>query len=175
MAIEIIPKKEAKAPWWEDIAFYLVIILLIGGVLGYFGMGFYQNRLQEKMDQLEASLVEKKTGEMRTLEKRVLEDKRKIDNFASLLEEHKKGSGFFEFLKGVCHPRVFYSGVNLDVETGTVNLGGTAESFQALGQQISILKRQGLISNVYLSGLSLGKQGTIGFSLSFSISPQMFK
>lgn len=176
MAIEIIPKpKEVKPYIAKNILFYLVMGLLVIEISGYFVLDFYQDKSEKEIHQLGVALSEARTEEIKDLERKVLEDKERIDDFASLLDSHKRGSKFFSFLESLCHPRVFFSGINLDVEGDKVSLSGKAESFQVLGQQISILKEQRIINNVYLSELSLGKAGEVNFSLSFSINPQMFK
>lgn len=176
MAIEIIPKPKEGRPYIaKSILFYLVMGLLVIEISGYFVLDFYQDKSEKEIHQLGVALSEARTEEIKDLERKVLEDKERIDDFASLLDFHKRGSKFFSFLESLCHPRVFFSGINLDVKGDKVSLSGKAESFQVLGQQISILKEQRIINNVYLSGLSLGKAGEVNFSLSFSINPQMFK
>lgn len=175
MAIEIIPKKETERTLLKNILFYLAIALLVVEILGFSLLVFYQKKLEEEKGQLDTALEEKQTAEIKALERKVLKSKEKIDDFASLFNSHKKSSQFFKFLGDVTHPKVFFSGITFNVGEGKADLSGKTESFPTLGQQISILRQQKLISNINLSGISLGEEGEVDFSLNFSISPQMLK
>jgi len=152
-----------------------VIVALIIAALAYFGLYFYQNMLEKRGLEIDVLLEEQRTDQMEEIERVVTEKGEKINSFTGLLNAHKKNSEFFKFFQGVCHPKVFFSSISLNAEEGKVDLSGTTESFRTLGQQISILRKENIINNVHLSGLSLGKTGDIGFSLSFSVYPGIFK
>jgi len=143
--------------------------------LSYFALGRFNKSSQKELEELRAAISEKRTPRTKELEEEVLSSKKKIDIFSTLLDSHKKSSGFFKFLKETCHKKISFSKVDLDIEEAKVELSGKAESFRVLGEQVLILKKENLIQNLSLSKVSLGREGGIEFDLVLFLNPKVFK
>lgn len=177
MAIEPLSKsskasfggEEQGIIWW-------VLGLAAFCLLAYLGLYFYQNTIEKKILEAELKLDSHYNEDFNMKKQAVLAAKRKIDDFSYVFGEHRNPSQFFDYFHNLCHPRVSFSSLGLNVKNGTADLAGSAESFLVLAQQLYVLGNQeDNINNVYLTGLSLGKAGEVGFGLSLTFSPRLFK
>ena len=174
MPIQIIPKEAAKLPLWQNILFYVSIAILLAVILSY---GIFtqltknsDTLLKEKEKLFEAN----KTPEILTLEKNIKNYRDKIDTFSVLIPNHKLGSQFFSFLERITHPNVFYQGIDLDIKNNKVTLLGQTESFRTLGQQMSVLGNEEMVTDAQLSNININKEGRIEFSVVISLNLRVF-
>lgn len=172
MAIEIIPKPKVKKAPLINVLLYLCLILLIVFVISYFILDNYQKKLDKELSDLEKAL--ERTPEEQNLEEELLGYQKKIRNFGALLNYHQAPRSLFNFLEKITHPKVWFSKFSLDLETSTVNISGQTDSFETLGQQIIILRKEELIEGLNLAGISISREGEIGFDLQLTFDPQIF-
>lgn len=173
--IEIIPRPAKKLPLWQNLLFYFSIILLLITILSYFILGHFLKKSEKALQDLELTLARGKTTEELSLEKEVLSWQKKIEDFSKLIREHTLASNFFLFLEKNCHPKAFFSKVNLKPGANQAVLSGQAENFSVLAQQISILKSKKEIKDLNLSSIIIGKEGKVDFILNLLLEPQLFK
>lgn len=173
--IEIIPKPAQKLPLWLNILFYFSIAFLLGMVSTYFILDHSLKSSKNSLKILEETLTQEKTGEEVVLEKEVFGYQKKIQDFSKLLSQHQFCSKLFEFIEGICHPKIWFSQINLNPAQSEVNLLGEAEDFTTIGQQLLILKSEPLVKNVSLSQIAIGKKGRVNFGLNLSLDPTIFK
>jgi len=174
MVIEIIPKKEAKVPSWQNFLLYFAIVLLFCSILGYFALDYFVKKSEQKLQQTEGAIAEAKSPERKTLEDELKSLSAKIEDFTPLLLNHQKSSNFFSFLEKNTHPRVFFTELKLDTNSNQVELLGETDDFQTLGQQLFIFQKTEFIQNLKLSKIEIGKEGKIEFSFDFSLNPKLF-
>lgn len=174
MAIEIIPKKAPRVPFWHNLLFYLSLILILGVISGYFVLNYFLKIAEEEIENLDKILTEEKTEEEIALEKKVFGYQEKIKNFSQLINARKLSLNFFDFLEKNCHPQVWLTQVSLTSDKSQAQIAGKAESFVALGQQLQIFKNEPLIKKIVLSNVFIGGEGKIEFSFDISLGPRMF-
>jgi hypothetical protein len=173
--VGIIPKPVKKIPQWQNILFYVAAALLIAAVLAYFIVAHLERKASATYQDLEERISQVGTLEEKELEKEVFTDKKRISDFAVLLQKHQKPSSFFEFLEETCHPRVWFSELKLSPAISQAVLSGQAPNFQILGQQLLIFQSQDLIQKVELADVSIGEGGETRFIFSLFLEPPMFK
>ena len=172
--IEIIPRPAKKLPLWQNLLFYFSIILLLITILSYFILGHFLKKSEKALQDLELTLARGKTIAELSLEKEVLSWQKKIEDFSKLIREHTLASNFFLFLEKNCHPKTFFSKVNLKPGANEAVLSGQAENFSVLAQQISILKSKKEIKDLNLSSIIIGKEGKVDFTLNLLLDPTLF-
>lgn len=172
--IEIIPKPAQKLPLWQNILFYFSLSLVLAVFLSYFILGNYIKNAALTLKDLEGTISKEKTSAERTLEKEVFGYQKKITDFSQLIGTHLFTSNTFTFLEKVSHPQVWFVQFNLDSEKKRAVLTGQADNFQALGQQLLILKEKPEIQNFDLSNISIGRKGKVDFVLELSFNPAIF-
>lgn len=172
--IEIIPRPTQKLPTWQNILFYLSMILLVAAISLYFVFDHLQKKSATTIQDLQDMISQEKTSEEVSLEKEVSGYQKKIQDFSQLLSKHLYSSNFFDFIEENCHPKVWFSQINLNPGQAEVNLLGEAESFTVIGQQIMILQSSPLVKNVALPQMAIGKKGRVDFSLNITLNQAVF-
>jgi hypothetical protein len=175
MAIEFVPKPTAKIPLWLNFLFYFSILLLIGTVAANFALDYYQKKSEKDFKNYVELIEMAWTPEQKSLERELIGYEKKINDFSTLIELHKFNSNLFPLLEKNTHPQVLFSTVEFNSTENTVALSCQTESFQTLGEQILILKKEKLIKNINLANVLIGKEGKIIFNLNLSLDPQLFK
>ncbi len=175
--VEIIPKLAPERPLWQEILFYLGIVLLVAAIGAYFGLGYLQKEGTDKIQSLEEQISAVRTAEVTALKKDLSAKEEKINNFSNLLDNHRITTALFPFLGQICHPQVQFLSLEFNASSQgyTVGIPAKAESFRALYQQLLILKDQDLVTKMEVAGIALGKEGGIDFKLDLSLSPKIFK
>jgi Tfp pilus assembly protein PilN len=174
MVIEIIPKKEDQVPSWQNYLFYFTIFLLFLAITGYFVLGYFVKKSEQKLQQTEEAVTRTKSPERIVQEEELKSLRAKIEDFTPLLLNHQKSSNFFDFLEKNTHPKVFFTKLNLDTEGNHVELSGQTDDFQILGQQLLIFQKTEFVQNLKLSKVEISKEGKIEFSFDFSLNPKLF-
>ena len=173
--VEFIPKSPEKSPYWQNILFYLSLIVFLAVLAGYFVLGNFVDKALNNLSELEEALIGQKTAEELILEKRVLGYQKKINAFSELTNGYIFNSNFFNFLESASHPQVQFSRLDLDSVKKTATLSGTIKNFTDLDHQVSIFKSFSEVKNFNLTGISISKEGMVNFIIDFSVSPQLFK
>ncbi len=173
--VEIIPKPKEKKFSWQNIFFYLSLVLLLITVLTYFILNNSLKKAETNLKNLEETLAKGKTAEEIDLEKSVLVYQRKIEDFSRLINQHILSSKFFEFIEKNSHPQVWFSKLDLNPISGEVKISGKAESFAVLDQQLQIFSKNPSVKNLNLVNLGIGKEGGADFSLNLTLDPNLFK
>ena len=171
----IIPRQQAKTPTWIKSFLIISLIVLTGVILGFFALNWAQGSMRQKIKQTQNQVLALATPQNKTLEKTVQVAQRQISSFSGLLKNHPRPSAFFDLVKANIHPDVVLTEFSLDANKNTAVLKGRAKNFQAVGEQILVLKKQSKIQTVTLSALSLDKDQKINFTLDLTFDPQLLK
>lgn len=172
--VEIIPKPTEKEPVWQNILLAFSILVLIGTIIGYFLLNSFIKTNQEIIKEKEIAEKQLRSPKEQEIEREVLQYKKKIDDFAPLLGQHKISSEFFKFLEKITHPQVWISGLQLDVKGAEVQISGEAEKI-ALGQQLLIFQENEQILEANLSSVQMKEGEKINFTILLSLDPEIFK
>lgn len=175
MAIQIIPKPITKFPIFLNILFYLSLILLVATISSYFVLNNFQKKAEENLSALETELTRSKTPEEIALEEEVFGYQRKIKDFSYLISNHITNSNLLKLIENSSHPKVWFSEVTISSQDKKAKLSGLTDSFQILGQQFFIFKKESLIKEVDLSDISFGKEGKIEFTFNLLLDPKIFQ
>jgi hypothetical protein len=120
-------------------------------------------------------LTEGKSQEEQSLERRVVGYQRKVKDLTQLLDQHKYLTPFFDILAKATHPKVYFSDLRLNTQSGIVELLGKTENFETLSQQHSIFQKTSLFDEVKLSRAVLSKEGKLEFAVSLVLNPGIFE
>ena len=173
--VELIPKKIPKLPNWLNILFYVSLLFLVLSITSYFVLNHFLEKSHANVAELNQVLETLESSENLSLREEVLGHQKRIKDFSYLMSGHLKSSNVFTFLEQACHPRVRFDKFDLDSRKATLKVSGTTQSFETLGQQLIILRKEALVENVTLSRLSMGRGGGVSFDLSISLKPQALK
>ena len=171
----IIPKPIKRTPKWHAIALCAALGLIVLLVLGYALLFYFEGKAQSTLNDLEEKIAQVGTKEEKKIETQLLLQRKTINDFAKLFQDHKKASAFFEFIENNCHPKVWFTELTLSPEDAQANLSGQTVNFQTLGQQILIFQEHDSVESVQLNSLTINDEGETEFTLSLPLNSQMFK
>lgn len=174
MAIEIESGFSIKKNILPIIVLAVALIIALFLASSYVFMLFSSNEISAEIEEKNKSLVE--TPSETALKKEVSDYEGKINTFKTLINGRKKVLNVFSFLEEVCHPDVWFKNFNYDSSGGKVVINATAKDFIVMAQQLLILKQhQDVLTKITLSGMNIGENEEIGFSLDLVFAPQIFK
>ena len=175
MAIEIIPKPARKAPPLQNILFYFAIGLLLLSIGAYFVLDYFVKKSELTLQDLEETLAREKTEEEIILEKEVFGYQKKVEDFSTIIGQHTYASRFFSFFESLCHPKVWFSKINLDITNHKLIVSGKTDTFLILDQQLLIFQQEELIKETILTQLSIGNEGLVNFTFDLTFNPIIVK
>lgn len=164
-----------KPSIWRSILLYLSLFLLLGTISVFVILDNFQKTNTLTLQDLEEHLNRLKTGEELELEAKLLGSEKKIKDFSFIFAKHRRASKFFPVIENLCHPRVQFSDLNLNLDSSEASVSGQTESFEILGQQLIIFREAKELKNVELGEATIGEGGKIDFSFTFSLNPEIFK
>ncbi len=173
--VEIIPKQIERAPSWQKALLYVSMILLAVVILACSISAYSYKKSLATLSLLEETIASEKTTEKVLLEKDVVGWEKKINDFSVLGDNHYFVSKFFTLIEENCHPRVWFSKLNLDALSNSFSVSGYTDNFASLGQQLIIFKNNPIFKNVTLNQVSINKNGQVEFGLNIILDPKVFK
>jgi len=127
---------------------------------------------------MEISNIEKalqKSPSEKNLEDGIFSYQGKIEDINLLLGSHKPVANLLNNLEKNTHPNVWLSRFKLNMADKTLNLLGSTDNFEILGQQTLIFGKQEFIKNANLSDVSIGRDGKIKFELQLILDSKIFQ
>ena len=169
MAIEIIPKKQQtlnsfkEKIYYFSVGFFIIVILLI------FAFIFFKCRFSKGIIDIENFIEEQKTEEILTLEKRLQGYNTKVANVPSVINNRKSLIFFLDHLEKLTHPLVYFTNIELDVDSGIISGSGFAKNMVAFDQQLNIFKKSNAVFASDDSKFTIQEDKTVEFSVTVTI------
>lgn len=175
MAIDLYDKKE-ETPTWKKILliFSILTFLTIGGILIYYQFIRIPRNL-DQIDTIKKELNAQGTAEQLSQKGLVLAAESKIDEFKEIYYESPVFEKFFEEFEGSIYPRVSFSQMDLNIETGELVLSASTDSLQSIMQQMTMLDEEDNIQSYTISGISISAEGgEVLFNLVLKLNKNIF-
>ncbi len=152
---------------------YLSLAVALVAAGGVFAYSYYLTSVQAGKDaalaQATASLDQATIQGFLTLHDR-------LGSAKTLLANHVELSGLFDLLESVTPGSVRFSSVNVtldDTGAATLQAAGTAKNFNALAAASNYFGTDARLKNAIFSNITIGSGGTVSFSLSATLAPQL--
>jgi len=168
---------------WRVKIIYSLIYLALACLLAagiYQGMVFWKKSEEKKVQEFNQKFITLEKG-IKEIEasgqvEKALSLKRKLDLSSNLLDEHIYWSNFFEFLENYTTQDVYFFDFSGD-DKGDYSLNGRARDFNALAEQVKIMRLSEDVKEVFTQGgafFNSDPEG-INFDLSLIINREIFK
>jgi hypothetical protein len=174
MAIDIVPKPAEKKSIRGELLFYGSIILVIAAAAAYFVISNSLKNKEKTIESLGQELERLDSLPEAALEEKILAQQEKISDFANLVNGYRHTSNIFNFIENIIHPKILFTNFSVDSVRNIVQVTGSADNFQSLGQQLIIFKRADLVKEVTLSNIAIGNKERILFAFNLLIDPRVF-
>jgi len=167
------PKKQAGS-FLENSVFYLSLLLLALMIGAFFYSRYLVDQSNAELAELSLQASKAKTEEQKKLESRVLMTQQKLSDFSKKLEKRRSSAVFFSNLEALVLPEIYFSSLDLDLQKMTADVFGRADTLQALGQQISMLRSAtNLLERVDLIKVTIAEGGGVDFQARIGLGPEM--
>jgi len=175
MAFNLLHNLSDKDSKWTNVIFYIVCVLLLAAIACYGIFAFKEYSQKKDIEQLDIKLAEYGTAEQKMSEKTFLSYKKKIDDFATVVNNHRISSIVFSFIESKTLSSVWFSNMSVSKANNSINLSGEAESMQALSNQVNVFEQSDdYVKNIVLLSSQMSGAGTTRFTLSVALNPGMF-
>lgn len=161
--------------WKMVVLLYFVLALLTASVFSYGAFFLKAYVLRQKINGIDKEIAAYGTQKQKEQESRVLDYKKKIDDFAAIFGERKVASNIFGFLEEKTLPSVWFFGFDFSQASSEARLLGEAENMEALSRQTRLFEEnKDLVKSVNVVNAQTISGGKIRFVLSLSFEPKIF-
>ncbi len=170
-----LPSPLKSRSFWINVVFYFFLALLLVSILLY---AFFVLRVylqKKKISEIDDKIATYGTKEQKANEKQVLDYKKKIDDFAIIINNHRISSNIFGFVEDKTLPSVWFSNFDMSESSNEIRLTGEAESMETLSRQVKTFEE----SKDYVKSISVLSSQTesdkkIRFILNLILDPKIF-
>ncbi|KPJ55211.1 hypothetical protein AMJ47_01735 [Parcubacteria bacterium DG_72] len=175
MAIELTPQKRSKTSLFTTITGIVAAFLILVFVGTYLYFYITNKGLIEKVNKIKEDSKELDKA-IKTKEEELLVFQRRINDFSSLILEHKNIGKMFDFINKNTIPTVWFNEFEYDrEEKGAFLVTGESSSFFLIEQQTIVFRNQELVEDARLAKVSIDeKDGLIEFSIRVVLKPEAF-
>ncbi len=162
--------------WWISAIFYGAVALLTAIIFWQAVFSFKTYVYQKKIAQVTEKIAAYTTPEQIAQEREVFAHKKKIDDFATIIANHKISSNIFTFIESVTLPSVWFSSLNMSEASNEIRLVGETESMETLSKQFNVFEgNKEHVKNITVLNSQVSSSGRINFILNISLEPNIFK
>lgn len=160
---------------WANLLFYVAFGFL---VLTIFCYGIFTIKVfleEETIRQLNEKILMHTTPQDALMESKILDYKKKIDDFTVLVNDHRISSHMFNFIEQKTLPKVWFSNVSVSQAKSEINLAGEAANMETLDNQVHVFEEsRDYVNTITVLNSEVTSQGRIKFIVSLSLNPKIF-
>lgn len=170
-----VPENLKDRNLWIDVFLYAVLIILAAVIFCYgvleFKIYFYNTKIKELDDKIAAY----STPEEKAHEAKVLEYKKKLDDFSTIMANHKLSSNIFDFIEKNTLPNVWFSNFSMTGSSGEVRVSGEAKDMETVSRQFRVFETsKEYIKMVTVLNTQVGNDDKVSFILNIILEPNIF-
>ena len=158
-----------------DYLFYFSAVLLSLVIFSYFMFDLKLKIQEKKINELDSAFVAIGMGDGQIYNKKVIEYKRKIDDFALVLDSHRSTSNIFEFIEKNTLKNVWFSSFSIQQKADKILLSGEASDLGVLSKQIEMFESQrDYVLDISVLNSENAGGDRVSFVLDIVLSPEVF-
>lgn len=174
--VNLIPQETSRPSYgtlWPLVAAVLGAGLVVAGTFVGLGLGVAaRQRTLAEAQAATAATAERLLGQQQAVEE-MSRAVQRVRSAAGLLDSHIYWNQYFTWLESVTLPDVYYTGFMGDV-AGTFTFTASARDYVTLAQQLVVLRADPTVQRVSVAEASRDSQGWVNFSMSLTVSPEVF-
>ncbi len=164
-----------KDSLWVSVIFYFLCAFLVALIFSYSVITFKVRLQNQEMNELDNRIATYGMSQKKIYEKKIIDYKKKIDDFGLIINNRKISSNIFSFIEENTLPNIWFSNLNILQSANEIKLSGEAENMETLSNQIQVFERsQDYIKNINILNSQVEPSGKINFILSLSLDPKIF-
>ena len=165
---------EIQANWpWKIFVFSLVLFGTVVGI--YLGLIFgYRPYLTKQIAQKDQEILNLARSIPEAEQQELIRFYSQLSNLQVVLGQHVMGSKLLPVLEKATNQRVYYTVMNLNVDTRELLLEGVARSYEVLAQQIESFKRLPEIERLIVN-FSDARANNVNFGMVLTFKQSLLK
>jgi len=161
--------------WWMSMVYYLVLIIATTLAFAYGVLTFKVYFYETKIKEIDGKIAVYSTPQEKAHEKQVFDYKKKIDDFAAIINSHKITTNVFSFIEDYTLPRVWFSSFNMSETTNEVRVAGETENMETLSRQFKALETANeYVKHISVLSSQVDNAGKVSFILNLFLQPSIF-
>lgn len=158
-----------------NVVFYLAIAGLVLVIFAY-GILFFKVYMgNQKIADIDKKISIYGTQEQKQHEQEVFDYKKKIDDFALLLNGHKISSNIFTFMEAKTVPNVVFLGFTMSQTRSEIRLSGESDTMATLSRQFQVLENsKEYIKSISVLNSQIAPSGKIAFVFNIFLDEKLF-
>lgn len=158
-----------------NVIFYFLCVTFIISIFIYSTITLKVYLQTQRIDELNKRVIDYGLYKKTSNEDKIIDYKKKIDDFSLIVKNHKISSNVFNFIEENTLPNVWFANFDMFQDLNEIKLSGEAENIEVLGNQIQIFERNKdqVVSASILNSV-FDTNGRIKFVLSISLNPKIY-
>lgn len=176
MAFNVVGWAKSHGSVLVDMVFYFMCALFAAMILSFLILAYKTSILHQNIGTLNEKILVYASEEQKASEKEVLFYKKKIDDFATIINNHNISSNIFSFIEENTLPNVWFLSFNVLQAKGEISLLGESENMEALSNQVRIFEsNKNYVNSINVFNSQITQQGTVRFTLAIALNQDIFK
>ena len=131
--------------------------------------------LRQKINEVDAKIAIYGTDQQKRSEQGVLDSKKRVDDFAGILNNHTISANVFSFIEEKTLPNVWFSSFSMAESIHEIRLAGEADTMEILSRQFRIFEEsKEQVKSITIFNSQLVPSGKIKFILNIALDPKIF-
>lgn len=129
----------------------------------------------QKINEINKQMVNSDIYHQKIDERKIIDYKKKIDAFSSMVGSHRISSNVFNLIEEKTLPKIWFSNFDMLGSVNKVILSGEAQDIETLSRQVQIFEEdRDHIKNAYILDYQIEPSGKIRFIISLSLHSNIF-
>ena len=159
---------------WRLLTFMIFVLAVF--LLSYFGLIFgYKNFVEAQIIKKDQELEELANQVPKEEQEEFLKFQYQIINLQSLLNKHVIASKVLPLIEANTNSQVYFSGFDIGVSAGRLNLQAVVPSYDVLAQQLAVFERLPAVMRYQISNARTAEGGRVQFDVSLFLKPEVFR
>lgn len=172
--LELLPEKRTKLEFKPPQKFRATLLILIVVFVVYGGLNFYNQSLENKVNDIDAVLISNNANRDKAKEEKILSVREKLIQAKNLLNEHPLWSEGFKKIQNLTLPSVQFKNINITLKEKKIEFSATAPDFITIARQGANFLSEPSIEDIQINQLKALPSGNVEFSMKLEINPTTF-
>lgn len=159
----------------SDYLFYALVVLVAAAIFAYLILDFKIHLQNQIIAQLGHNASVPISLDQQTYKQKIMDYKKKIDDFAVLLDNHKSALNVLNFVEENTIANVWFYNFDMRDSSESVRLSGQSANMDALSAQVGALeKNQDYVRGINVLNSQVSPDGKVTFTMDISFNPKIF-
>jgi len=175
MDFNLANKIKDKESSWIDFALYFAFAFLLVVIISSLALEFKVYMQKQKVSDMDKVISAYDTDDNKKAEKEVLDYKKKIGDFNSIIVDRKISSNVFSFIESNTLPKVWFLNFDMSESKNNIKLSGETDNMVIFSRQLGVFENSDrYVKSVNILSSEVQSNGKVRFILDIYLDPNIF-